>query len=135
MTDAIKRIREALADGPTAGPWTVMPASAGEQCVARINAWESVPPNGVELAHDTIDAAFIAACNPVNMAAILAHIDVQAAEIERLRADAERMDFMEINGLGCDSIGSLGFFVYHNGIQYHGTTARAAIDAAIGREA
>jgi hypothetical protein len=44
------------------------------------------------------------------------------------------MDFMEINGLGCDSIGSLGFFVYHNCIQYHGTTARAAIDAARGKE-
>jgi len=64
---------------------------------------------------------------------VLAH---QAAdEIDRLRADAERMDFMEINGLGCDKLGSLGYFVYHNGIQYHGTTARAAIDAAIGREA
>jgi len=82
---SIERIREALAAGPTPGPWTVMPANAGEQCVARINAWESVPPNGVELAHDTIDAAFIAACHPAAIRELLAERDALKAENESLK--------------------------------------------------
>lgn len=32
----------------------------------------------------------INACNPTAMAKVIAHIDAQAAEIERMRADAER---------------------------------------------
>lgn len=41
---------------------------------------------------DTYSAckAFGTACTPENMRAILAHVEAQAAEIERLRADAER---------------------------------------------
>jgi hypothetical protein len=85
MSDPIERIREALAAGPTPGPWTVMPAYAGEQCVARINAWESVPPNGVELAHETIDAAFIAACHPAAIRELLAELDAREADAERYR--------------------------------------------------
>ena len=34
--------------------------------------------------------AYVGACNPVAMAEVLAHIDAQAAEIERLKADAAR---------------------------------------------
>lgn len=52
-------------------------------------------------------------------------------ENERLRADAARIDWLERNGIGCDKVGNLGFFVYHNGTRYGGSTARAAIDAAI----
>lgn len=66
-----------------------MPANAGVHCVARINAWEAVPPSDCELSHDSIDASFIAACSPANIAAILAHVDAQAAEIERLRAERD----------------------------------------------
>ena len=89
MTDtqaALAHVREALAAGPTPGPWVTMPANAGVHCVARINAWEAVPPSDCELSHDSIDASFIAACSPANMAAILAHVEAQAAENERLRA-------------------------------------------------
>ena len=116
MSDAIKRIREALAAGPTPGPWTVMPANAGEQCVARINAWESVPPNGVELAHDTIDAAFIAACNPAAIRELL-------AEHDALKADAERLASLAWPEPFCDE---------YNGIDLH---EQASIYAsALGRE-
>ena len=89
MTDAqaaLAQVREALAAGPTPGPWVTMPANAGVHCVARINAWEAVPPSDCELSHDSIDASFIAACSPANMTAILAHVEAQAAEIERLTA-------------------------------------------------
>ena len=37
------------------------------------------------------DAAFIAACNPQTIAALLVAFDAKEAEIARLRADAERM--------------------------------------------
>jgi len=89
MTDAqaaLAHVREALAAGPTPGPWVTMPANAGVHCVARINAWEAVPPSDCELSHDSIDASFIAACSPANMTAIIAHVEAQEAEIERLRA-------------------------------------------------
>lgn len=92
MTDAqsaLAQVREALAAGPTPGPWVTMPANAGVHCVARINAWEAVPPSDCELSHDSIDASFIAACSPANMTAILAHVEAQAAEIERLTAERD----------------------------------------------
>lgn len=54
-----------------------MPAYAGEQCTSRVNNLETVPPSGVELAHESIDAALIVAA--VN--ALPALLD----EIERLR--------------------------------------------------
>ena len=85
--DIIKRLREAIAAGPTVGPWTMLPAGAGEQCVARINSWEAVPPNGVELAHDSIDANYIAAASPDNIAALLDRLDAAEAENERLRME------------------------------------------------
>jgi hypothetical protein len=81
IDEIIATIRRALSAGPTPGPWTVMPANAGEQCVARINAWEAVPPNGVELSHDSLDAAFIAACNPAAIAALLADRDEREAKL------------------------------------------------------
>ena len=92
MTDAqaaLAHVREALAAGPTPGPWVTMPANAGVHCVARINAWEAVPPGDCELSHDSIDASFIAACSPANMTAILAHVKAQEAEIERLTAERD----------------------------------------------
>lgn len=89
---ALAHVREALAAGPTPGPWVTMPANAGVHCVARINAWEAVPPSDCELSHDSIDASFIAACSPANMTAILAHVEAQAAEIERLQVGIELIE-------------------------------------------
>lgn len=39
------------------------------------------------------DRDFIAACSPTNMSAILAHVEAQAAEIERLRAVVSALAF------------------------------------------
>ena len=126
MSDAIERIREALAAAVRPGEWRVSKHREGRDALI-------YDADGFEVArvcypNRDANARLIAACNPTAIRELL-------AERDALKVDAERMDFMEINGLGCDKLGSLGYFVYHNGIKYHGTTARAAIDAAIRREA
>jgi len=91
MTDAqtaLAQVREALAAGPTPGEWACYDDSndgktsrieivAIGKTVARI--YRSVPEQ------DLPNARLIAACSPANIAAILAHVEAQAAEIERLR--------------------------------------------------
>lgn len=52
-------------------------------------------------------------------------------EIERLETDVRKLDFLELNGIGCDKIGGLGYSVWINGVRYDGDTARNAIDAAM----
>jgi len=52
-------------------------------------------------------------------------------KIERLETDVRKLDFLELNGIGCDKIGGLGYSVWINGVRYDGDTARNAIDAAM----
>jgi len=89
---ALAHVREALAAGPTPGEWACYDDSndgktsrieivAIGKTVARI--YRSVPEQ------DLPNARLIAACSPANIAAILAHVDAQAAEIERLRAERD----------------------------------------------
>ncbi len=109
MTDAqaaLAQVREALEAGPTPGPWSLktVPTSDGSchkigpfpsasrihseahACVyaigIRLGINDSTPVARELLAN----ARLMAACSPANIAAILAHVDAQAAEIERLRA-------------------------------------------------
>lgn len=77
--DDIRALREALADGPTPGPWEDFPVGHGSQRVARVNNREVVPPDACELAHEIVDARYIAAASPDRIARLL-------AEVERLRA-------------------------------------------------
>lgn len=106
MTDTpeIERIRAALAAGPTKGPWetnTAGSATRGEPFrIDEIYIYATDVQNDTAVCADVIDpvsqepsaenAAHIAACNPTAMTAVLEHIDAQAAEIKRLRKDAER---------------------------------------------
>lgn len=92
MTDAqeaLVRVREALSAGPTPGKWTV--DIHGDQvhvidmdvtAIARVMAQRVAGP---------FNAAFIAACSPANVSDILAHIEAQAAEIERLTAERDEL--------------------------------------------
>ena len=84
---SIERIRDALAAGPTPGEWACYDDSndgktsrieivAIGKTVARI--YRSVQEQ------DLPNARLIAACSPANVAAILAHVEAQAAENERL---------------------------------------------------
>lgn len=91
MTDsqaALAQVREALEAGPTPGEWVCYDDSSDGKTnrieivaigktVARI--YRSVQEQ------DLPNARLIAACSPANMAAILAHVEAQAAEIKRLR--------------------------------------------------
>ena len=97
MTDAqaaLAQVREALAAGPTPGEWSCYDDSndgktsrieivAIGKTVARI--YRSVPEQ------DLPNARLIAACSPANIAAILAHVEAQKAEIERLTAERDEL--------------------------------------------
>lgn len=97
MTDAqqaLAQVREAMAAGPTPGEWVCYDDSSDGKTnrieivaigktVARI--YRSVPEQ------DLPNARLIAACSPANMTAILAHVEAQAAEIERLTAERDEL--------------------------------------------
>lgn len=85
----IEKIREALEAGPTPGYWIVngqksLRGRNGEY-IAKAN-WR----NGVA------DAAYIAACNPQNIAALLAALDAKDAETRCIVADVAK-DFRAVN--------------------------------------
>ena len=88
MTDAEKEIREALAAGPTPGPWCIYPETDGTEICA-VDLVPGLPIRQV-IAHPKhganwiANARLIAACSPANMTAILAHVEAQTTEIERL---------------------------------------------------
>lgn len=117
----INNLRALLANA-TPGPLTVMARNAGEQCVAVVNQLELVPPNSVELAHEKADADFLVAA--VN--ALPSLLD----EVERLRADAARLDHIEKHARYDPKIdGNHAWWptTFENVLR--GPTLRAAIDA------
>ena len=81
--DDIRVLRTALADGPTPGPWESLPVGHGPHYVARVNNREVVPPDACELAHEIVDARYIAAASPDRIARLL-------DEVERLRAELRK---------------------------------------------
>lgn len=109
MTDAQKHIaaiRAALAMGPIPGVWYQGSATgAFKNCVYDKRVWWNADgsrggdtPNLCVVLPESQEttAAYIAACHPDAMHAILAHIDQQAAEIARLREDADRLDWLDV---------------------------------------
>jgi len=106
MTDAqqaLAQVREALAAGPTPGPWYLRtnrhPTTDG-----RAWGWlDTQPPGGSQYAPPGLqitwergskseaNAGYIAACSPTNIAAILAHVEAQKAENEQLREMLARL--------------------------------------------
>ena len=111
----IEAIKQTLAAGPTPGPWFVQYGDdASHMCCTAVGAANTRTSNDgqwsaeecdslvaltlhqcypfveADCERDAANSAYIAACNPAAMQKIIAHIDSQAAEIERLRTDAER---------------------------------------------
>lgn len=86
---SIERIRKALAAGPTPGEWACYDDSSDGKTnrieIAAIGKTVARIYRSVQ-EQDLPNARLIAACSPANMTAILAHVEAQAAEIERLRA-------------------------------------------------
>lgn len=93
---ALAQVREALAAGPTPGRWFAVNDGNRTEPFMNVKA-ERISGRGPthEVAicatgdspqsMETANARYIAACSPVNIAAILAHFEAQAAEIKRLR--------------------------------------------------
>lgn len=107
MTDAqqaLAQVRDALADRPSAGPWVATLRDLGTFQVATVDnfgVYSRHPDHGGNAAgFPEHDAAYIAKCNPENIAAILAHVEAQEAENERLTAErnALRDDNAKLNG-------------------------------------
>lgn len=90
VTDRYEKIRKALAMGPTSGPWglrdgrtdTVENAQGYPVCTVHRHPDE-------RYGHRT-RAAYIAACDPDTIRALLTERDALAAALEEAREDAER---------------------------------------------
>ena len=103
---ALAQVREALAAGPTPGEWSLKTVPTSDGSCHKIGPFPSasrvhsethacVYAIGIRLGIDDstpvarellANARLMAACSPDNIAAILAHVEAQKAENERLRA-------------------------------------------------
>lgn len=141
--DIIKRLREAIAAGPTAGPWHHK--EWGSQIVD-----DGVGSSQVLIARVAVNtyrdqgrhnATYIAAASPDNIAALLDRLDAAEAENERLREDAERLDWIasiaRINsrhGTGYVMAIEVPISGPHHFLAYSNDDVRAAIDAAMAKD-
>ena len=95
MTDRYEKIRKALANGPTPGPWelregrtdTVENAQGYPVCTVNYYPDE-------RYGHGT-RAAYIAACDPDTIRAMIAERDALAAEVERLAEALRKLEERE----------------------------------------
>jgi len=92
--DIIKRLRGAIAAGPTPGPWCVYPETDGTEICAVDDApglpIRAIIASPVRGANWISNGRYIAAASPDNIAALLDRLDAAERENERLREDAER---------------------------------------------
>jgi len=87
-----KAIREALEAGPTEGPWV----ADDNEGFSPWSIWSRMSPTGhgeagpkiaqIQLANDEADAAFIAACNPAAIRALLADLDAKTEALKSVQA-------------------------------------------------
>ena len=82
---AVQKIREALAAGPTDGPWIVLDGNRVGVTLASEHAGCGFSSHCVALTHGAprlnpeVNAAYIAACDPATMRTILAALDAAQA--------------------------------------------------------
>lgn len=100
MTEAEQRIREALAAGPTPGPWVSFYKHKYDEWHVGVplpgqSMKLALFPDGCPTERPQADAEFIAACNPENIATVFADRGEREAkmqaEIERLRAERDAL--------------------------------------------
>lgn len=87
MTDHEKRIREALEAGPTEGPFHVIQAESAAYSydVMTEDGYYVATAHGLVRGEDNtgeVTAAFIAACNPAAIRALLAELDAMRGALE-----------------------------------------------------
>ena len=155
MTDAqaaLAQVREALAAGPTPGEWVCYDDSSDGKTnrieIAAIGKTVARIYRSVQ-EQDLPNARLIAACSPANMRTILAHVDAQAAENERLTAerddlrrqlDEAEQDARRYRWLRKFARQNTAYDVYKDGAHWsvglhsddHRQTFDQAIDAAMG---
>lgn len=84
--DRYERIRQALAMGPTPGPWLFCPTNSGVFVKSERISGYMVEVRHCRTTQDVnADASFIAACDPDTIRELLAERDALAAENVRLR--------------------------------------------------
>jgi hypothetical protein len=84
---ALAQVREALAAGPTPGEWRYIVDDGDRKLTAEVSGSFMCDTAYYPWCPDNEgDWKLIAACSPANMSAILAHVEAQKAEIERLTA-------------------------------------------------
>ena len=135
MTHAETAIRAALAAGPTPGPWRQIRDEvwkSNRRICPRVTAGESLPL-GKDIERGKANASLIAACNPANMAELL-------AELDRLRAERKPLAERRLSILARDAqvafcLNKASSFevAFARAVERaHGITGDAAIDAAKG---
>ena len=83
---ALAQVREALATGPTPGEWRYIVDDGDRKLTAEVSGSFMCDTAYYPWCPDNEgDWKLIAACSPPNIAAILAHVEAQEAEIKRLR--------------------------------------------------
>lgn len=86
MTDRYRKIRKALAMGPTPGPWEVVSLSGyGGLYALRMPHRSGRTWYGVECIKRREDAEYFVACAPDTIRELLDERDALSAEVERLR--------------------------------------------------
>lgn len=104
MSDRYQRIRDALAMGPTPGPWSVrydyvvQAKSFDEGRLVPIAQPYGLRGDGSDL---FANAAHIAACDPDTIRELLAERDALQAERDALNAENERLTRYYKNGIDC----------------------------------
>lgn len=151
MNDREKAIRQALDAGPTAGTWKVTDEPPNAYWVKGSTIGASDPKDARRICDVAIDgpqsggyglvnSAYIAACNPEAITALL-------AELDAARADAKRLDFMSVKTARFVQFDGAQYRVYQDAAppeawhavwdamtyEFH-STARAAIDVAIAQQ-
>ena len=94
---AVQKIREALAAGPTDGPWIVLDGNRVGVTLASEHAGCGYSSHCVALTHGAprldpeVNAAYIAACDPATIRTLLAALDAAQAPREVPRLTPEQM--------------------------------------------
>ena len=103
--DIIKRLREAIAAGPTPGPWGIgTPPPNGEQTIGtRQGLALAVATTGIGMEAETLaNATYIAAASPDNIRALLDRLDAAERENKSTRGALLRHGFVECDIPACN---------------------------------
>ncbi|GER21306.1 hypothetical protein [Variovorax boronicumulans] len=132
LPESLEAIRAALDAGPTSGPWETVGSIVRTARRPEDMSGLLIADCGIHDPHRIETAAFIAACNPEAITALLDALKARDAEIERLRGDAERLDYLQRRGATVEILPSGLSWKFQVG-GFHGAVnhdIRAAIDQA-----